>query len=209
MKVIRAKAIGSNRKRLDAIEPQSNDPLGQDNSKSLGDDVDEDVVDSASGFAATETYYVESWIAGWVPRNELEEGLRDWADYTDLECGHRVLLFVFPRSPHSHHVFGLVRSAFLPEDMATDWDSVFAELGGPGLGSGVASSLHVTPVRSSEVPQEVMTALMRAMMLSVPQWRMGMAPFIVDKGELFLSKPVPIENKSMPSEGSTAQTEVA
>lgn len=164
---------------------------------------DGDISDATPGFLPTQTRFVEAWIAGWVSPQDIAQVLRDWADNTSLECGHRILLFVFPMSPHSHHVVGWIRSAFSPQELMDDWDRVSTMV---ALDSESTLDLHVSaPVVSKHIPQEVVSKFMAAMMTSAPTEGTGMAPFIIDVGDLAVFKPAPRETNRVSSGAPTSQ----
>jgi hypothetical protein len=166
------------------------------------DDPTEEKYDSSgpTGFLPTQTRFVEAWIAGPISTEDVDQALRDWAEWSTLECGYRALLFVFPKSPDVNHIVGWIRSAYSSSEMMDHWDRVFFNA---GTSSNVATDLRISaPVISNRIPQEAVSKLMTAMMTSVPQERTHIAPFIVDLGDLTLLKSVRIEPKRISSEAS-------
>jgi len=151
-------------------------------------------------FLVTETRFVEASVAGCVRREELEERLRDWSFGLALECGHRVLLFVFPRAPRSnrpYNVVGWVRTAFSPAEMGNEWKRTFAGLWDRDLGAEAASAPVIGPAMTvnSQPPQEAADTLIAAAFMSLPDSGSGMGPFVIDEGDLALSKATPAGSK--------------
>jgi hypothetical protein len=129
--------------------------------------------------------FVEAWVAGWVSRKELKEKLERWANGLHRVRGHREVLFVFPRGPHSH-VVGFTAAVLEPHLMQKSWQEVFAG-DGPVRNVVVASEITISdPLSPDKLPQEVLKVLAAAAITSVPTSAMRMQPFIVDQGDVVL-----------------------